>query len=231
MSDGRTQSLDYLSERFRGSVSADTSKPTGVGNYYVREGMLRAFDIPLSRATVALVGIGNIGHHIFDRLASQGTKIIAIEAREERRAPVIAAGHRAVAPDEKMRIVCDPIDALVVNASGGSLDSHTVSACVANPQLRVICGSENLVMPNPADARRLADGKKSYCPTELGGMMGYLTAVEEYLANVERMPFDMATLFEAAKRLEPAAFEATRRQIERDFAITFEDAMREVTAC
>jgi len=230
MSDGKTQSLDYLSERFHGSMRADTSQPTGEGNYYVLEGMLRAFDIPLSRATVALIGVGNIGHHIFERLAPQGTRIIAVEPRADRRAPIIAAGHRAVTPEDKMRVVCDPIDALVVNASGASLDSATVSACVANPRLRVICGSENLVMPEPSDAGRLTDAKKSYCPTELGGMMGYLTAVEEYLANVEHVPFDMSTLFDAAKRLEPAAFDATRRQIERDFGITFEEAMKEVTA-
>jgi hypothetical protein len=227
MSDGETQSLDYLSKRFAGSVDADTSKPTGEGNYFTLEGMLRGVGIALPDATVGLIGVGNIGLHIFERLAPQGTRMIAVEAREDRRALIESAGHRALPPTRKSELLRQPIDALVVNASGGSLDSGSVDLIVANDRLRVICGSENLVMPNHADADRLRAAKKSYCPTELGGMMGYLTAVEEYLAHAEDKPFDVHTLFEAAARLEPAAYAGTRRQIERDYAISFEDAMRE----
>ena len=61
-------------------------------------------------------------------------------------------------------------------------------------------------------------------------MMGYLTAVEEYLASVEGVPFDIRTLYEAARRLEVAAFNATRYVVERNYAISFEDAMRAVCA-
>jgi hypothetical protein len=59
-------------------------------------------------------------------------------------------------------------------------------------------------------------------------MMGYLTAVEEYLSRVEGVPFDLASILDAAKALEPAAHDATRYAIERDFAVSFEDAMRAV---
>ena len=59
-------------------------------------------------------------------------------------------------------------------------------------------------------------------------MMGYLTAVEEYLARVEGVPFDVATLLEAATKLDGAAYEATRYAIEREFAVSFEDGMRAV---
>jgi glutamate dehydrogenase/leucine dehydrogenase len=228
MSDGKTQSLDYLSERFVGSVDADTSKPTGAGNFAVLEGMLRAFDIPLDRATVGLIGVGNIGQYIFERLAERGTKVIAIEAREDRRAVVARAGHTALPPGDKPSLLRRPIDALCVNAAGGSLDSGTVAACAANARLKVVCGSENLVMPDAADANRLRAANKSYCPTELGGMMGYLTAVEEYLAITEGHAFDVHTLLDAAKRLEPAAHDATRLQVERNFALRFEDAAREI---
>jgi hypothetical protein len=228
MSDRDTQSLDYLSRRFAGSVDADTSKPTGEGNYFTLEGMLRGVGIALKDATVGLIGVGNIGLHIFERLVPQGTRMIAVESREDRRALIESAGHRAFAPAQKAELLRQPIDALVVNASGGSLDSATVDLIVGNDRLRVICGSENLVMPNHADADRLRAARKSYCPTELGGMMGYLTAVEEYLAHAEDKPFDVHTLFDAATRLESATYAATRRQIERDYAISFEDAVREI---
>jgi hypothetical protein len=59
-------------------------------------------------------------------------------------------------------------------------------------------------------------------------MMGYLTAVEEYLSRVEQVPFDVETLVEAARALDAAAYAATRYARERDFAVSFEDAVRAV---
>ena len=81
-----------------------------------------------------------------------------------------------------------------------------------------------------AGIEALRRGRKAYAPTELGGMMGYLTAVEEYLASVEGVSFDIRTLYDAARRLEVAAYDATRYLRERDYAISFEDAMRSVCA-
>lgn len=229
MSDGRTKSLDYLSARFPGSVDADTSKPTAEGNYWVLEGMLRAHRIPIDRATVGLIGLGNIGMHVLGRLRSNRARVIAIELREDRRDAAVAAGATVWSPAEKQQLLHQPIDALVVNAAGGTLDAATIDACVENESLRVVCGSENLAMPNPDDAERLREGMKSFCPTELGGMMGYLTAVEEYLAHLESRPFDVHTLFEAAKCLEPACYRATTYQIERNFTVSFEEAVRAVS--
>ena len=230
MSDGKTKSLDYLSARFPGSVDADTSKPTAEGNYWVLEGMLRACRVPIERATVGLIGLGNIGMHVLERLRSNRARVIAVELREDRRAAAIAAGATVWAPSYKRRLLEQPIDALVVNAAGGTLDSDTIDACVANETLRVVCGSENLAMPNPDDAERLREGRKSFCPTELGGMMGYLTAVEEYLAHLEGQSFDVHALFEAAKCLEPACYRATAFQIERNFTMSFEQAVRAIAA-
>ena len=61
-------------------------------------------------------------------------------------------------------------------------------------------------------------------------MMGYLTAVEEYLARVDGIPFDAGTLFEAARKLEGASYEAARRQRELAYSVSFEDAMRQICA-
>jgi hypothetical protein len=230
MSDGKTKSLDYLSARFAGSVDADTSKPTAEGNYWVLEGMLRAYGIPIERATVGLIGLGNIGMHVLERLRSNRARVIGIELRAERRAAAAAAGATAWLPSDKQALLDQPIDALVVNAAGGTLDSDTVRTCIANETLRVVCGSENLAMANPDDAERLREGRKSFCPTELGGMMGYLTAVEEYLAHLEGQSFDVRALFEAAKWLEPACYRATALQIERNFTLGFEDAIRAIAA-
>ena len=230
MSDGKTQSLDYLSSHFLGSVDADTSRPTAEGNYYVLKGMLSAAGVPLDRATVGLIGVGNIGQHVFDRIHADGSKVFAVELRDERRKHLNAAGATAWSPDRKMDLLRQPLDALVVNAAGGSLDEETVSACAANDRLSVVCGSENLVMTDARGEDRLRAAHKSYCPTELGGMMGYLTAVEEYLALVEGVPFKMDGILEAAKLLEPAVEKATAVQRKGNFAGTFEDAVHQVFA-
>jgi hypothetical protein len=229
MSDGRTQSLQYLNARFAGSVVADTSKPTGEGNFYVLAGMLRGADVALDGATVGLIGCGNIGMHVLARLREHDTTILAVEANPVRRAEVASLGVQAFAPTEKESFLRQPMDAVVVNAAGGSLDARAVELIGANPNVRVICGSENLVMPDETlggEALRVAG--KAYAPTELGGMMGYLTAVEEYLAVVERTPFDVKTLFEAARRLEPISYQATRYARDRNFEISFADAVRVV---
>jgi hypothetical protein len=229
MSDGHTQSLEYLNARFKGSVVADTSKPTGEGNYHVLAGMLRGMDIPLEHATVGLIGCGNIGMHVIGRLRGRGTKLLAVESSPVRRAEVAALGVQVFAPEQKEEMLQNRMDALVVNAAGGSLDPRAVALIAANDRLKVVCGSENLVMPDhAAGSEALRRARKAYAPTELGGMMGYLTAVEEYLARVEGVPFDVATLYAAAKRLDAAAFEATRYARECAFSVSFEDAMRVV---
>lgn len=228
MSDGHTQSLDYLNRGFPGSVVADTSLPTAEGNYQVLRGMLRAFDIPMERATVGLIGVGHIGHRVLENLCHDGARILAVEANAKRRADVAARGIRVWNADGKHEFLHEPMDALTVNAAGGSLDATTIDDCVRNDRLRVICGSENLVMPDPRGALTLQRAHKVYCPTELGGMMGYLTAVEEYLAHVEGKPFAIETLFVAARRLEEVGYEGTTLVRKRNFEISFEEAVRQI---
>ena len=230
MSDGQTGSLEYLHRGFRGSVVADTSRPTGEGNYFVLRGMLRAFGIALPEATVGLIGAGNIGLHVFDRIRAERARVLAIEPRPERREMLDRLGASTSAPEGKAGFLAEPMDALVLNASGGSLDTASVRTACANRRLRVICGSENLVMPNEGDAELFRASRKAYCPTELGGMMGYLTAVEEYLAELERIPFDPDALLTAAAGLEEPGYRATTHMIENDFAVGFEAAVEAISA-
>jgi hypothetical protein len=225
MHDGATSSLAYLAERHAGSVLADTSVPTGEGNYRILDGMLRACDVSLEAATVGLIGCGNIGMHLVRRLGGRGTRLLALESRGERRAELIAMGIPALAPAAKREFLAQPMDAVAVNAAGGSLDRAAVDAIAANPRLQVVCGSENLVMPDPALALALRNARKIYAPTELGGMMGYLTAAEEYLSRVEGVPFDVATLLDAAARLDSAGFEAAARVRAGGYGETFEEAV------
>jgi hypothetical protein len=228
MSDGATASLDYMNARFHGSVRADTSLPTAEGNYQLLRGMLAGFDLPLSRARIALIGCGNIGWNVLQRLRTDAATVTVVEVSAARRAQVEGGGTRAVPPSANHDVLAMPLDAVVVNASGGSLDPAAVAIIAANPEVKVVCGSENLAMPDPRAAETLRAAGKVYAPTELGGMMGYLTAVEEYLAAREGVPFDISTLLTAAARLEEAGREATRYVRDRDFTPSLEDAVRAI---
>ncbi len=230
MFDGMTPSLQYLNARYKGSVVADTSIPTGEGNYRILDGMLRASGVPLENATVALIGCGHIGMHVIGRLQSRGTRILACESRAERRRELEERGIPTWTPERKLEMLREPVDAVVVNAAGGTLDRATVEACVANTRLRVVCGSENLAMPDPSVQVLLQRAHKAYAPTELGGMMGYLTAVEEYLAREAGVPFAIETLLEAAKKLDEAGFRTTERLRANGFRETFEEAVIAVYA-
>jgi len=227
MHGGAMGSLEFLNARFAGSVVADTSVPTGEGNYQILHGMLRAFGLPLERTTVGLIGCGNIGMHIIAQLRQHaGVTILACESREERRAELEAMGIRTWGPERKQEFLALAMDALVVNAAGATLDSVSVAACAANARLKVVCGSENLVMPDHhRGVETLRAAGKVYAPTELGGMMGYLTAVEQYLAVIEGKRFEVATMLEAAKRLEVAGYESTARIIAGGHREDFETAV------
>lgn len=225
MSDGVTRSLDYLGKGFHGCVFSDTSRPTGEGNFYILKGMLDALGVPLDRARVGLVGCGNIGEWVLRRLLGAGAQVIAIEARDDKREALRAElGADVRGPEAKADLLSADIDALVVNANGGTLDMASCQAIAANPSLRVVCGSENLAMPDPRGADVLHDGGTVYAPTEFGGMMGYLTAIEEYYANHEKKPFQLESMLEAAKRLESAGRDITTMVRESDFELSFEEA-------
>jgi hypothetical protein len=228
LSDGVTSSLRYVHDRFKGSVLSDTSKPTAEGNYYLLRGVLRALGIGLEQARVALIGCGNIGEHVLARLREAGSAVAVMEAVPAKRDSLRARGVTVWSPEDREEFLQRAVDAVVVNASGGSLDPLAVDLIAHNQTVRAVCGCENLAMPDPRGSELLRAAGKVYCPTELGGMMGYLTAVEEYLAHLDGVPFDASTLFEAARRLEVAGLEATTVAARSGFALSFEEAARKV---
>ena len=225
MSDGRTPSLAFLHQRFRGSVKADTSKPTAEGNWRLLRGMLDGLGVAMRGARVGLVGLGNIGEHMLMRLRDEGTECIAIEASADKREAAEASGVRVWAPGALPEFLAQPMDAVAVNARGGTLSLASCRALAANDRLRVICGSENLTMPDPTGAEVLRAAGKLFAPTELGGMMGYLTAVEEYLCALDGVAFEIASVFRAAERLESAGRDAAARVKAGAYRERFDEAV------
>ena len=228
MSDGRTPSLHYLNAQYKGSVISDTGAPTAEGNYWMLVGQLKGAGIPLKGAVVGLIGAGNIGRHIIDHLLEHGATPLVVEAKPAIREALAARGVTCFASTGKNDFLSMPMDALVLNAAGGSLDAEAVARCTANDRLRVINGSENLVMPNPDDEEVLRAARKVFCPCECAGMMGYLTAAEEYLSHLAGEAFRIDTMYEAAKALQAPGERATRHVIEGGYRQTMAQAMREL---
>ncbi|RMG41078.1 MAG: hypothetical protein D6719_09330 [Candidatus Dadabacteria bacterium] len=228
LSDGKTSSLEFLHSNFSGAVLQDTSKPTAEGNFYLLRGVLRACGLELENARVGLIGCGNIGFRILERLREHNSTVYALEAREEKRAEIEALGISVWSQDYKEKFIEMDLDALVINANGGTLDPVTVEQIAANEAIKIVCGCENLVMPDPSGELVLRDAGKIFCPTELCGMMGYLTAVEEYLCRRAGEELDINTLFEAAKKLEEVGERAGRYALEAENQPLFEDAVRAV---
>lgn len=210
MSDGKTTSLEYMSSRFHGCINADTSKPTGEGNFRMLEGCLRGSGISTDRARVLLIGYGNIGFHLADRLKSLGTQIEVVEPSEKRAKQAIEKGFKVHSIDEVAKLLADSFDAVALNANGNSLTSERVAAICNNNQLKIICGCENLVFAADANETPFTRARKIFTPTEMCGMMGYLTAVEEYLRTQARSSFSIDEMYTPAKRLEEVGYSAAK---------------------
>jgi len=237
MSDGKTQSLEFLHQHYKGSVLADTSVPTAEGNVAILHGVLRALGMDFSDAVIGFIGCGNVGGHVLERVIAAGGKTLAIEANPEKREALQRRhGIEIWDSSHKAAFLEMPMDALVVNANGGTLDPETVRVLAANPRLKVVCGCENLTMPDPEGETVLLRARKIYCHTELCGMFGYLTAVEEFLSKKSKREagetFDVAhmtmQMAQAADMLEQPGFRGAALILERDFALDMETALSEI---
>ena len=227
MSDGATPSLDYLGDRFIGSVHSDTSIPTAEGNFHLLIGMLRGAGLDPAKTRIGLIGAGHIGRHILKLLAATGATAEALESNPATRTAIAGQVAKAWPAEEKSAFLEQPFDAIVVNAAGSSLDIATCERIARNPRVQVVCGSENLTMPDARGTEVLLAGKVAFCPTELGGMMGYLTAVEEYLARRRKQSFSIQTVLDASRRLETIGLEGMQGVVASGFQRSFEDVVRE----
>jgi hypothetical protein len=227
LSDNKTSSLQFLNANFRGSVLADTSKPTAEGNYHCLIGGLRGLGVEVKGARIGILGCGNIGEHLLNRLRADGAELVVLEASEAKRQKIAALGITVLGIEAKAEFLKTPFVALCCNANGGTLDNQSIEILSHNKTLRFICGCENLVMPDPRGVEQLRAARKIFTPMEYCGMMGYLTAVEEYLSKQVNQPFSAEQLYKPAEKLNEATYRAVKRVLATDHSCTFDTALRE----
>lgn len=225
MSSGVESSLEFLHEHFDGSVLADTSKPTAWGNYFCLAGILEGVQCALPDASVSLIGCGNIGLEVLRLIRDAGTHVQVLEASPERTALLLSMGIKVFAPERREEFLALPADAVVFNANGGSLDSLAAQAICQNSRVQAICGCENLLFADERLQEVLQSAGKLVCPTEFCGMLGYLTAVEEYCSRAAGCAFVIDAMWTVAEKMQAVSAKAARAA-KGDPACAFSEALQ-----
>lgn len=221
-------SLSFMNNRFRGVIITDTSKPTGEGNYQLMRGFSDAAGLNWKQLHIGVLGCGNIGRHIVARLKEDGVMMTVLEPNPKTRAELSEQGITALDVTEKQKFLGLPLDLIAINALGGTLDTPTCETLAANKQVKLVTGSENLVMPVATDSEILRKARKMYVHTELCGMMGYVSAVESYLCADSRVSFSVEGMYEAAKGLRTVGQRVSSQVITEGFARSFEAVARDL---
>jgi len=226
MSDKRTGSIDYLNSKFSGCISSNTSLPTAWGNFFVIEGVLKALSQDFSGTKFGIYGCGNIGHNVLAQLQEHGGAVVALDSSARALEELAKTGIPFFELSQRADFFMQKdLEVVVINANGSTLDSATVELLASNKSVRVICGCENLMLVNPADQKVLQKAKKIFCPPEYCGMMGYLTAVEEYLTRQAGEDWDLNVMWESSQLLSSHAFEIAQSVTKSDFSHNFQELL------
>jgi len=227
MSDGKTTSLQYMYEKFHGCTICNTAKPTAEGNWQVVRGLLRALDIDVSQSKIGLIGCGNIGRYMLEKLIAAGAEVIVMEARADVCDELNAKGIKSWLPRDKADFLAQPMDVLTVNGNGNSLDEDAVNVLIENSQIRAICGSENLMFCEDKLIDILQQQNKIVCPSEYCGMMGFIAAVEEYLLRQLNKLLQVEDMYKVASKLEESAYTAAQKVLNSQNRVSFSRAIND----
>jgi leucine dehydrogenase len=187
--------VDVIGERSRyvygRSAEHGGGGDSGVGTargvfHGIRASLLNAYGSDdLTGRRVLVQGAGSVGGHLARNLDEAGAELILTDVADERAAELAAElGARAVAPERALETECDVYAPCAV---GGTLDRETI------PRLRcrIVAGSANNQLSEPADAERLRAAGILYAPDYVINAGGVLQ-----LMGIEDLGWDAATLEE-----------------------------------
>ncbi|MDP9005544.1 MAG: NAD(P)-binding domain-containing protein [Actinomycetota bacterium] len=169
---------------------------------------------------VLVLGVGKVGSALVGHLVASGAKVSVADIQPARVEAMVARhGASAVSIEEALTL---DTDVLAPCALGGILDATTI------PHLgcRVVCGSANNQLGEPADAARLADRGIVYAPDYVVSAGGIINIAEELAgydrdratAKLARIRLTTAQVLADAARLGTTTVEAADRLAERRLA-------------
>lgn len=172
----------------------------------------------LSGKTVLIQGLGDVGEPLAELLADAGARLLLSDL-DARRAARIASelGAVIVAPDAVFETPCD---VLAPCAVGGVINRRTIPLL----ECRVVAGSANNQLAEPADADRLHERGILYAPDYLingGGALAFGlmeldpgASTTEIFSRVEALGDSLLDVFEEAARSEESPLATTQRRVE-----------------
>ena len=167
--------------------SGEPGPATAKGVFHgIRASLAHAFgSAALEGRTVLVQGVGSVGSRLAELLTDAGARVLVTDVAEERaRGLAERLGAEVVAPSNALETECD---VYAPCATGGTLSAETI------PRLRcrIVAGSANNQLAEPADADRLAERGILYAPDfviNAGGVFynGGIEALGWDEAKVER---------------------------------------------
>ena len=211
--------------RFVHGVDFESGRPIDPGPYTAR-GVLRGIEAALESVfgepgvrdrSVLVQGVGDVGLPLARSLAEGGARILVNDI-EGRRAAAVAAelGVEVVAPEDIPGHACDVYAPCAV---GGILNGETIPALAC----RIVAGSANTQLGDPADAERLHERGILYAPDYVinaGGAaaFGLLAAGERdeaaIHARVDEIGRTLREIFAVAAERDESPVIAARRKVD-----------------
>lgn len=126
----------------------DAGASTAAGVHAGLRAVWRAIDRTSGARTVAIQGLGAVGHALAAALVREGVEVIGADVEPAACRAAAALGVRIVEPSV---LLAQPCDVLMPCAGGHVLDAATI----ASLRCRAVCGSANNQLATPDDAPRL----------------------------------------------------------------------------
>jgi leucine dehydrogenase len=181
-----------------GQAGGDPSPWTALGAYLSIKSVLGG---SVQGRTIAVQGVGAVGHHLCKLLAEDGAKLIIADVNKSNlaRAEVIGA---EIAPVDSIHAVA--ADVFSPNALGAGLNAQTIPELGA----KIICGAANNQLATEADGAALVARGITYCPDYVVNAGGIIMVSCEYLgeteqavdAKVRAIPGRVTNVLDIAKR-------------------------------
>jgi glutamate dehydrogenase/leucine dehydrogenase len=158
----------------------------------IRASVEHVFGSPdLAGRSVLVQGVGAVGADLARDLAAEGATVLVSDVDESR-----AAGHAFIAPDDVIGYECDVYAPCAI---GGTLNAETI------PRLRcrIVGGSANNQLGEPADAQRLHDAGILYAPDYVinGGGVIQLVGLVDFGWDEEELERNLAGIGDTLRRI------------------------------
>lgn len=158
-----------------GQAGGDPSPWTALGAYLSIKAVLGG---SVQGRTIAVQGVGSVGHHLCKLLAQDGAKLVIADVNKNSlaRAEVFGA---EVAPVEQIHAVA--ADVFSPNALGAGLNAQTIPEIAA----KIVCGAANNQLATEEDGAALMARGITYCPDYVVNAGGIIMVSCEYLGQSE----------------------------------------------